>query len=265
MTNYGTRAILALPKMPERRLRFLLALETFTRREDGWREAGTELLASTAGLSAKTTARARRELATSGAINYRPGNGRGQVGTYRIKVPSDTVPLPELGKVPSDTDHLSEPERYPNGPRKGRKTGLVKVGTGHSVTSGNVIAALEPIALESSALARAPAHAPPPARDALIDVIKTEIKKTTGDDLTDGWAVKIGCHILDGHQAGNPAAYIRSVIRNEPNPRLRFLSQSGEHRPRPPDPGPPRAAPGPAADDDDSGDQPASLNGHRDE
>ena len=41
MTNYGTCAILALPKMPERRLRFLLALETFTRGEDGRREAGT--------------------------------------------------------------------------------------------------------------------------------------------------------------------------------------------------------------------------------
>ena len=78
-------------------------------------------------------------------------------------------------------------------------------------------------------------------------MIKTEIKKTTGDDLTDGWAVKIGRHILDGHQAGNPAAYIRSVIQNEPSPRLRFLSQSGEHRPRPPDPGPPGAAPGPAS------------------
>jgi hypothetical protein len=263
VTNFGTRAILALPKMPERRLRFLLALETFTRREDGWREAGTELLASAAGLSAKTTARARRELAASGAIEYRRGNGRGQLGTYRLKVPSDTVHLPEPGKVPSDGDHLSEPGKVVKQPRKGGQTGLEKVGTGHSLTSGNAIVGLEPIALESSGLARAPAPAPAPARDALIDVIRTEIKKTTGDDLTDGWAVKIGRHILDGHQAGNPAAYIRSVIQNEPSPRLRFLSQSGEHRPRPPDPGPPSTAPGPAAGDGDSSGQPASLNGQR--
>ena len=92
MTNFGTRAILALPKMPERRLRLLLALETFTRGEDGWREAGTGLLASTAGLSVNTAARARRELAKSGVIEYGRGDGRGHLSTYRIKVPPQRCP-----------------------------------------------------------------------------------------------------------------------------------------------------------------------------
>ena len=167
MTNYGTRAILALPKMPERQLRFLLALETFTRNEDGWREAGTALLARTAGLSVKTAVRARAELVKSAAIGYQPGNGRGQVGTYRLKVvindvhlsepgkvPSDGAHLSGAGKVSSDGAHLSEPERYPNERRKGTPTGSKKVPTRNASTSQNAFAALEPLALEPSALTR---------------------------------------------------------------------------------------------------------------
>lgn len=154
--------------MPERQLRFLLALETFTRRDDCWREVGTALLASTAGLSVNTTARARGELVKSDAIGYRRGNGRGQVGTYRIKVPINDVHLPEPGKVPSDTDHLSSPGKVPNNaghlsepgkvpkqPRKGTQPGSEKVPKRNAATSGNAIGALEPIALEPSALSRA--------------------------------------------------------------------------------------------------------------
>ena len=44
-SNYRTRAILRLPKLSERQRSFLLALETITRGEDGWRKAGLDLLA----------------------------------------------------------------------------------------------------------------------------------------------------------------------------------------------------------------------------
>ena len=114
MTNYGTLEILALPKMPERQLRFLLALETITCREDGRREVGIDLLAKKAGLSVNTAVRARRDLVKSGAIEYRRGDGRGHLSTYRIKVPINDVHLPEPEKVPSDTDHLSSPGKVPS-------------------------------------------------------------------------------------------------------------------------------------------------------
>lgn len=167
MTNFGARAILALPKMPERQLRLLLALETFSRREDGWREAGTELLASTAGLSVKTTARARVELVKSGAIEYRRGNGRRRFSTYRLKVvindvplpepgkvPSDSAPLSGAGKVPSDSAHLSGPGKVVEQPRKGTQTGSGKVPKRNPATSGNASGELEPHELEPSSSRR---------------------------------------------------------------------------------------------------------------
>ena len=116
MTNYGARVILAMPKMPERRLRFLLALETLPRREGGWREVKTGKLAEHAGLSVNTTVRARGELVASGAIEYKPGNGQGHVSAYRIK-------------VTNDAGDLQARQRYPTmlGTLKGTQTSPVKV------------------------------------------------------------------------------------------------------------------------------------------
>ena len=138
MTNFGTRLILGLPKMPERQLRVLLALETLPRRKGGWRRAGTELLAATAGLSANTAVKARDELVSSGAIEYRRGNGRGKVSAYRIK-------------VTNDVGYLSSAERYPNGLRKGTQTGSVKVPKRNAPSSGNASGELSTYELQSSA------------------------------------------------------------------------------------------------------------------
>jgi hypothetical protein len=132
MTNYGIRAILALPWLPERQLRFLLALETFTSGDGGWREAGTALLAQYAGQSVNTTVKARAELVKSGAVEYRPGSGRGHVGSYRTKVPS------YLG-------YLSSPERYPSAGRKGTQTEPVKVPKQNAVTCENESAVLKEV------------------------------------------------------------------------------------------------------------------------
>jgi hypothetical protein len=177
VTNYGTCAILALPRLPERQLRFLLALETFSRGDDGWREAGMKLLAKTAGRSPNTAIKARDELVAAGAIEYRPGNGRGNHSSYRIKVPGigdhlrGKVPK-SAGKVPKNAGYLPSPERYPNGPRKGTQTGRVKVPKRNAVTSANANAALKPSALDTSAL---------PARARVRDLLRAEDATVTED------------------------------------------------------------------------------------
>jgi hypothetical protein len=152
-------------------LRLLLALETFTRGEGGWREAGTDLLARYAGLAVNTAIKARGELVASGAVEYRPGNGRGHVSAYRIKIPN----------IAGD---LSTPERYPSAARKGTQTGVVKVPKRNAVTSGNISAVLEASVLEASVLpvrARGPAAAAvrrvfPGAREDEIEKIISGIK-----------------------------------------------------------------------------------------
>jgi hypothetical protein len=117
---------MALRKLPERQRAVLIGLETFTRGEDGWRAAGTVLLAEAAGLSVTTLDKARRELVASGLIDYRRGDGRGHVSTYRIKVPNIADHLYGPAKVPKDDEHLSKTERYPNEDQKGTQTGLRK-------------------------------------------------------------------------------------------------------------------------------------------
>lgn len=152
MTNHGTRVILALPKMPDRQLRLMLALETVTPGSDGWREVGADLLARIANLSPNTAARARDELIKAARIEYKPGSGRGRVSAYRLKAPNGRGYLSGPEKVPSETDHLSEPERYPIEARKGTQSGPVKVPNQNALTCENENPALEASALEASAL-----------------------------------------------------------------------------------------------------------------
>lgn len=61
--------------------------------------------------------------------------------------------------------------------------------------------------------------------DNLIDQIQHEVREATGRDITPEWALQVRDHILNGRQPSDPAAYIRAAIRNDPNPRLRFLEQ----------------------------------------
>lgn len=59
--------------------------------------------------------------------------------------------------------------------------------------------------------------------EAVIDQIISSIYETTSRVIDREWAEKIAGHILDGHKAGNPAAYVKAVIDNEPDPHDRFL------------------------------------------
>jgi hypothetical protein len=211
-TNYGICAILALPKLPERQLRVLLALETFTPGKDGWRTAGPKLLAKTAGLSVNTAIKARDELTGAGTIEYRPGNGRGNLSTYRIKVPN----------IAGD---LSGPERYPSAARKGTQTGPVKVPRRNALTSANANAALKASALKPSALSpvvdvgergtgsRA-IGADGPITSQMIDIACAHYRERTGETLPRRDAER-GLRIkLDGRDdlRGKPPKYVQATI-----------------------------------------------------
>jgi hypothetical protein len=168
MTNKGARAILRLPRMPERQLRFLIALETFTRRGDGWREAGTDLLAEVAGLSPRTVAKARRELAAASLIGYRRGHGRGHVSAYQVRLPGlagdglkvatedatfkggSVVATFTAPKGGNDVATFTQPERWQTEPVKVANE-PDKGGKRNAVTRENSSEALKEIALEPSA------------------------------------------------------------------------------------------------------------------
>lgn len=63
--------------------------------------------------------------------------------------------------------------------------------------------------------------------DAVIDQIIKSIYETTNRVIDREWAAKIADFILGSHKAGNPVAYVRAVIDNEPDPFIRFLPTGG--------------------------------------
>ncbi len=64
-------------------------------------------------------------------------------------------------------------------------------------------------------------NAHPP--QAVIDAITKEIHETTGKHVTETWAAKIAATLLTGRTTASPAAYVRQAIRNDPDPKTRFL------------------------------------------
>jgi hypothetical protein len=171
VTNFGALVILALPGIPERQLRLLLALETVTRDADGWRQAETGVLAQLARMSVNTAAKARGEAVKAGLIEYRPGTGPGHPGRYRILLDVDKPPKNagavnppknaggvnppnDAGPVnpPNDAGPVNPPKpapvSHPNEPQKPT--------TPNAVTSADASISLEPLTLESSSLREAP-------------------------------------------------------------------------------------------------------------
>jgi hypothetical protein len=63
--------------------------------------------------------------------------------------------------------------------------------------------------------------------DEISQAIIQEIYAATSRVIDADWASKIRHHILDGHTAGNPVAYVRAVIANETDPHKRFLPLYG--------------------------------------
>jgi hypothetical protein len=62
-----------------------------------------------------------------------------------------------------------------------------------------------------------------PEIDEVLTTIIQAIYAATSRVIDPAWAAKIRDHILNGHQAGNPAAYVRAVIEKDPDPYTRFL------------------------------------------
>lgn len=62
-----------------------------------------------------------------------------------------------------------------------------------------------------------------PEIDEILKTIIQAIYAATSRVIDAAWAAKIRDHILNGHKAGNPAAYVRKVIENDPDPYARFL------------------------------------------
>jgi hypothetical protein len=154
MTNFGELAILALPGLPERQLRVLLVLETVSPDEDGWRSIGLDLLARQAGRSAHTVVKARDELAAAGLIEYRPGTGPNHPSLYRLRFaisnPGKNAATVKRGKNAATVN--------PGKPAPGTVAmSDFNRGSRNAATSPNANTALEPLALESSALRGTPA------------------------------------------------------------------------------------------------------------
>jgi hypothetical protein len=249
VTNYGALAILALPKMPERQLRVLLALETVTRHEGAWRTIETGALARQAGRAVRTVVKARAELAASGRIEYRPGTGPGHPGSYRLLVDVDkppanagrVKPTSDAARVKPSTDVASvsrapmlHGSTHATRPPEPVQLGSQKPTTPNAVTSANASIALEPLALESSTLPRAPARPRDPRT--LLDGLGVDERLR---EHIIGW--------MDDRGVGDPFAYLLAIIgRPEHDERgLRaFLDQrrreladrEADDDPRPPRP-----------------------------
>lgn len=184
-SNNHTRAILRLRgTIPKRQVDLLLALETFTPDDDGWREAGADLIDTETNISPRTAARARGELIAAGWLDYDRGDGRGHVSRYRVRLPH----VPKKGRQNADSKGRQNGESRGSqdddmATFKGRQEDPVKVATEpdkgrhrNPATSGDVIGALKESALKPSAARTrdAPAHPPAPAhprtREAAADL-----------------------------------------------------------------------------------------------
>jgi hypothetical protein len=63
----------------------------------------------------------------------------------------------------------------------------------------------------------------------VTDSIIDEISKVTGRTVSRPWAATIGASILAGRDPADPAAYVRTAIRSERDPRTRFLPVAASH------------------------------------
>jgi hypothetical protein len=59
--------------------------------------------------------------------------------------------------------------------------------------------------------------------DSIVRMITDEIYAATGHRISHDWAVRTYHLLLSGRNPDKPVSYLRSAIRNEPNPRVRFL------------------------------------------
>lgn len=131
MSNYRVRQVLALGDMPERQLRFLIALASWLPDDTRSVKAGFSTLIETSGRSHNTIRKARRELEAAGKLTSITGRGRGNLTVWVLhclpeKGTNDTGTLsPDGGKGTNDAGTVP---RTGNG-GKGTNRGSEKVPT----------------------------------------------------------------------------------------------------------------------------------------
>jgi len=82
-----------------------------------------------------------------------------------------------------------------------------------------------------------------PAPPDLAMVVRAAVKRRTGVTIDPGHAADLAAQLLGDRQVAHRAAYLRKAIRDEPDPRRRFLPPPPGSRPPPVPPRPPRQDP----------------------
>jgi len=126
ISNYRVRQVLGLGAMPERQLRFLIALATWMSDETRTVRVGFETLIRESGKSHNTIRNARRELEAAGKLASHGGRGKGNLTVWTA------LCLPEKGV--SDVDPHADPKGTSEvGTFSGESKGTSEVGTFTSV------------------------------------------------------------------------------------------------------------------------------------
>jgi hypothetical protein len=220
-SNERIRLILRLRgKIPQRQVDLLLALETFTADEDGWRTVGVDLIAHETGISPRTIAKARGELVAADWLDFARGDGRGHVSGYRTRLPS----VPKGSKnaatfkgrknaatFPAAKGGKPAPVKVANGPDKG--------GTRNPAASANANRALKELALKPSA-----AHARETSRR-LHNRDPRLVLLGLDETVTDAEAEAIAAALEADPDVRDPFAYLLAISAAGPQQIGEFLGR----------------------------------------
>lgn len=180
--------------MRPRELRFLVALATYLTDDALSVRVGFATLTEESGLSRRWARVARADLSEKGHLAYKPGLGRGHLTLWTV------LCLPEKGYRRGASIAGAE-KGHPTADKRGT---LLRADQGERDRRLN--------------------HQAKSGRAALIDLVIEEIEQATGRRIGPRWAQRTLDNLLNGHAASNAGGFVRAAIRNERNPRQRFLS-----------------------------------------
>lgn len=189
MSNYRVRQVLALDPMPDRELRFLLALATYMDDDSRNVKVGFSALTEATGRSADTARRGRKGNQKAGRISYLPGRGRGHLTTWTV------LCLPQKGGN-NGAPFSADVKGVQPGSEKGGNHADKRGATNHPDQQ-------EPkhwlirMAKSSLSLPRALAE------------LATVVPSLTERDIT-----AISHQLTDNPDVRHPAAYLRSLLSN---------------------------------------------------
>jgi len=215
VSNYRVRQVLALGDMPERQLRFLIALATWMDDYSLTVRIGFDTLIKDSGNTHNTVRKARRELEADKRISSEAGNGRGHQTAWTARC------LPEKG-----TNIAGTQSGAGKGTNRGRERVPTEAEKGYQPQRADQQepdCGLNRLAKPSRARGREQPSAALAADADLIRMIIEEVRDATGRTISSAWAGRVKQTILNGHEPARAGAYIRQAIRAEPDPRTRFL------------------------------------------